>query len=214
MNATSATSATSVTSVTSVTSSTSVTPPPPTMEKPTSYCEAVSRMEPDNLHRIYHDTAYGFPIDDDHELFGRLLLEINQAGLSWTTILKKQDSFREAYAGFDIGTVATFGEADRERLLHDAGIIRNRLKIDAAIHNARVILGLQEAYGSFRAWLDHHHPLTRAEWTKLFRTTFKFTGGEIVNEFLMSTGYLPGAHVEDCPIHRQVLAAGPAWAKV
>ncbi|MCB1626707.1 MAG: DNA-3-methyladenine glycosylase I [Xanthomonadales bacterium] len=162
-------------------------------------------------HGPYHDSEYGFPSRDDAVLFERLVLEINQAGLSWLTVLQKRAAFRSAFAGFDLDAVAAFGPDDRARLLADAGIIRNRLKIDAAIHNARVILGLQEAYGSFRAWLDHHHPLTRAEWTKLFRTTFKFTGGEIVNEFLMSTGYLPGAHAEDCPVQARVRAAKPPW---
>ncbi|MCB0635229.1 MAG: DNA-3-methyladenine glycosylase I [Lewinella sp.] len=181
------------------------------MEQPPSYCAFVRDKPLDDLHRIYHDTAYGFPLASDDELFGRLLLEINQAGLSWATILKKQDNFRRAYAGFSISKVAAFTEEDRARLLADAGIIRNRLKVNAAIHNARVIQGLQAAYGSFQAWLDHHHPLDRDAWTKLFRKTFKFTGGEIVNEFLMSTGYLPGAHTESCPVHARIVALGPKW---
>lgn len=182
------------------------------MEQPTSYCAYVSQLESDNLHRIYHDTAYGFPLHDDNELFGRLLLEINQAGLSWAIILKKQENFRKAYAGFDIAKVAAFTEKDRERLLQDAGIIRNKLKVNAAIHNANVLLGFQKEYGSFKAWLDHHSPLDREAWTKLFRKHFKFTGGEIVNEFLMSTGYLPGAHEASCPVHQKVLKSNPAWA--
>jgi DNA-3-methyladenine glycosylase I len=183
------------------------------MDAPRTYCDYVLDLEPDNLHRVYHDTAYGFPLDDDNELFGRLILEINQAGLSWDLMLKKQENFREAYAGFDLATVAAFGEADRARLLADAGIIRNKLKVNAAIHNAGVILGLQEEYGSFKAWLDHHHPLDKPAWTKLFKQHFKFTGGEIVGEFLMSTGYLPGAHVKGCPIYEEVLEADPAWAR-
>jgi DNA-3-methyladenine glycosylase I len=85
-------------------------------------------------------------------------------------------------------------------LLNDAGIIRNRLKIHAAIENAKTILQLQKEHGSFKNWLDRHHPKNREEWTKLFKKTFRFTGGEIVNEFLMSTGYLPGAHDQDCPV--------------
>ena len=182
------------------------------MDAPRTYCDYVRDLEMDNLHRVYHDTAYGFPLHDDNELFGRLLLEINQAGLSWDLMLKKQDNFRRAYAGFDIATVAAFGEADRERLLADAGIIRNKLKVNAAVHNAGVILGLQGKYGSFKAWLDHHHPLDKPAWTKLFKKHFKFTGGEIVGEFLMSTGYLSGAHVQGCPIYGEVLKAGPAWA--
>jgi DNA-3-methyladenine glycosylase I len=168
---------------------------------PKSYCDFVANLPETHLHRQYHDHAYGFPIEEDNALFERLILEINQAGLSWTTILQKQENFRKAYDGFDLATVAAYGEADTARLLADAGIIRNRLKVQAAIHNARVILGLKASHGSFKAWLDAHHPLDKAEWVKLFKRHFKFTGGEIVGEFLMSTGYLPGAHQAHCPIH-------------
>ena len=180
-----------------------------------TYCNYIQQLETDEApwHKHYHDDQYGFPIDDDNELFERLILEINQAGLSWTTILKKQDNFKKAYHNFDIQTVAAYNNKDRERLLQDAGIIRNRLKVDAAIHNAQVILQLQASHGSFLNWLSHHHPLKREEWTKLFKKTFKFTGGEIVNEFLMSTGYLPGAHAEDCPIYPKILTAKPKWTE-
>lgn len=169
-----------------------------------SYCDYCKNLPSDNHHKVYHDFHYGFPIEDDNELFGRLILEINQAGLSWDIILKKQDSFREAYANYDIAKVAAFSEDDREMLLQNAGIIRNRLKINAAIHNANVILGLQKEFGSFKAWIDHLHPKTKEEWVKIFKKTFKFTGGEIVNEFMMSTGYLPGAHVESCEIYQKL----------
>lgn len=168
---------------------------------PNSYCNFVSTLPKDDLHRKYHDTQYGFPIEEDNELFGRLILEINQAGLSWTTILKKQDNFRKAYSGFDIKKIAKYKEKDFERLMNDAGIIRNRLKIEAAIANAITVLKLSKEHGSFKSWLDYHHPLSKEEWVKLFKKTFRFTGGEIVNEFLMSTGYLPGAHVPSCPIY-------------
>ncbi len=181
------------------------------MENMNTYCESVIGKEEDNVHKVYHDTEYGFPIESDDELFGRLLLEINQAGLSWSTILNKQKNFRKAYAGFSIKKVAAFKEKDRERLLSDAGIIRNKLKVNAAIHNANVILGLQKEFGSFKAWLDHNHPLTKEQWVKLFKKTFKFTGGEITNEFLMSTGYLKGAHHEGCPIFEEVLKHKPKW---
>ncbi|MDH6310208.1 DNA-3-methyladenine glycosylase I [Dysgonomonas sp. PFB1-18] len=144
-------------------------------------------------------------------MFERLVLEINQAGLSWETILKKQAGFKKAYHNFHIATVAAYGEEDRNRLLNDASIIRNRLKVDAAIHNANVILGLQAEFGSFKSWLDTHHPKTKDEWVKLFRKTFKFTGGEIVNEFLMSTGYLPGAHDKSCVIYKEISKLSPAW---
>lgn len=181
-----------------------------------SYCTAIETMQPEErkaLHANYHDNHYGFPIHDDNELFGRLILEINQAGLSWETILKKEPSFRVAYSGFNIKKVAAYTEADRERLLSDAGIIRNKLKVNAAIENAKTILELQKEFGSFEKWLEHHHPKTKEEWTKLFKKTFRFTGGEIVNEFLMSIGYLRGAHSENCPVHEQILAQSPMWTK-
>lgn len=117
-----------------------------------SYCSAISQMEPGDrksLHKNYHDHHYGFPIHDDNELFGRLILEINQAGLSWETILKKEQSFRKAYHNFNIKKVAAYTEADRKRLLADLGIIRNRLKVNAAIENAKTILTLQKQFGSF-----------------------------------------------------------------
>lgn len=165
-----------------------------------SYIKTGGTDEAYQLHKTYHDTQYGFPIESDDELFGRLILEINQAGLSWTTILKKQENFRKAYSGFSIKKVARYGETDRQRLLNDAGIIRNRLKVDAAIYNAGQILQLQKDHSSFKQWIEAHHPRPKEEWVKLFKKTFRFTGGEIVNEFLMSTGYLPGAHAPDCPI--------------
>ena len=183
------------------------------MDKPSSYCEAVMIMDKNNPHKIYHDTAYGFPIESDDELFERLVLEINQAGLSWSTILNKQQNFKKAYKNFNIKKVAAFNEKDIERLLNDAGIIRNKLKIHAAIENAKTVQQLQKEFGSFKKWIEHHHPKRKDEWVKIFKNTFRFTGGEIVNEFLMSTGYLPGAHVESCPVYKKVLKAKPAFAK-
>ncbi|WP_394004300.1 DNA-3-methyladenine glycosylase I [Luteimonas sp. WGS1318] len=157
------------------------------------------------VHGPYHDTEYGFPQRDEAVLFERLLLEINQAGLSWETILRKRDGFRAAYDGFDVDTVAAYGEPERARLMADAAIIRNRLKIDAAIHNAQVIQGLRDSHGGFAEWLDAHAiedgaPRAKTSWVKLFKKTFRFTGGEITGEFLMSLGYLPGAHRPDCPV--------------
>ncbi len=173
-----------------------------------SYCA----FAPGNpIHGPYHESEYGFPARDDAILFERLILEINQAGLSWETILKKREGFREAYRGFDVDTVAAFGPEDRERLLNDAGIIRNRLKVDAAIHNAQVLQKIREEHGSFAAWLDSHHPLDKAAWVKLFGKTFRFTGGEIVGEFLMSLGYLPGAHEVTCPVFTKIKALNPPW---
>ncbi|WP_245587028.1 MULTISPECIES: DNA-3-methyladenine glycosylase I [Pelistega] len=170
-------------------------------------------MATDDPNKAYHDYAYGFPIENDDELFERLVLEINQAGLSWTLILKKQQAFREAYAQFDIAKVAKFTDHDIERLLNDKGIIRNRLKVNAAIYNANRILEIQAEYGSFKAWLDYHHPLSLKEWVKVFKQHFKFVGGEIVNEFLMSTSYLPGAHDENCPCYKNVISANPHWLR-
>ena len=173
-----------------------------------SYCELAAT---DPLHKPYHDHEYGFPVAGDDELFERLVLEINQAGLSWGTILRKREAFRRAYDGFDVAAVAAYGEPDRERLLGDAGIVRNRLKVNAAVENARRVLRLREEFGSFEGWLGRHHPRVKEEWVRLFKQTFLFTGGEIVGEFLMSTGYLPGAHQRGCPVYEKVLASRPPW---
>jgi len=180
-----------------------------------SYCNAIENMTGDrkSLHKAYHDHLYGFPIHDDNELFCRLVLEINQAGLSWETILKKEKTFRLAYDNFDVQRVAAYGESDWERLMADPGIIRNKLKINAAIENAKTILEMQNQQGSFEKWLELNHPKTKDEWVKLFKKTFRFTGGEIVNEFLMSIGYLPGAHTADCAIYAKILKADPLWNK-
>ena len=128
-----------------------------------AYCNYIAAMaEPSrSLHQNYHDNHYGFAIHDDNELFGRLIMEINQAGLSWETILKKEQTFRKAYDDFDIAKVAAYTEKDRERLLQDAGIIRNKLKVNAAIENAKTILVLQKEFGSFEKWLRHQHPKTK-----------------------------------------------------
>ncbi|WP_020675127.1 DNA-3-methyladenine glycosylase I [Geopsychrobacter electrodiphilus] len=175
-----------------------------------SYCE----MAPGHQwHGPYHENEYGFPLGADHLLFERLVLEINQAGLSWLTILKKKDNFRSAFEGFDINRIAGYGETERQRLLADAGIIRNRLKIDAAIENARRLVKIRHEFGSFGSWLEFHHPLPKPEWVKLFKWTFCFTGGEITGEFLMSTGYLPGAHQQSCPVYDKILRLDPPWAQ-
>ena len=195
------------------------------------YCDVAPGHE---WHGPYHDAEYGFPQRGDAELFERLILEINQAGLTRLTILKKRDAFRAAYRGFDPAVVARFGARDVRRLLADAGIIRNRLKIEAAIANAKTVLALRQSHGSLAEWLDEHcfvdaktqrrHGRTqrrkdakrlrsKEEWVDLFRRTFRFTGGEIVGEFLLSTGYLPGAHRESCPAYPRVLAAKPPFLR-
>ena len=171
-----------------------------------TYCEFAPNHP---LHHDYHAYEYGFPLSDDNALFERLVLEINQAGLSWELMLKKRAGFRTAYHNFDITSVAAFDEQDRARLLADSGIIRNRLKINAAIENAKRILALQAEHGSFANWLAHHHPKSKAEWVKLFKKTFLFTGGEIVGEFLMSIGYLPGAHHSGCSVYSEIARLYP-----
>jgi DNA-3-methyladenine glycosylase I len=173
-----------------------------------TYCAVAPGHE---WHGPYHESQYGFPIADDDLLFERLILEINQAGLSWLTILKRQDAFRKAFRDFRIDRVARLGARDVERLMQDASIIRNRLKIEATIENAKRIKAIQREAGSFAAWLKSHHPKRKDEWVKLFKKTFVFTGGEIVGEFLMSIGYLPGAHATDCPIYKRIAKLKPAW---
>ena len=175
-----------------------------------TYCE-YSQSQP--IHRLYLDTEYGFPIREDSALLERLALEIGQAGLSWETILKKKEGYKRAFEGFVLDCVAAVGPDPRQeqRLLADAGIIRNHLKVHAIIENARRFSLLRDSHGSFAGWLDSHHPLPAEEWRKLFKKTFLFTGGEIVRSFLLSTGYLPGAHDADCPVLEKITALGPPW---
>lgn len=165
-------------------------------------------------HGPYHEREYGFPLKGDAQLFERLALEINQAGLSWLTMLQKREAFHRAFRGFEIERVARFGTRDETRLLADPGIVRNRLKVAAVIENARRLRRLRVGYGSFAAWLDAHHPRDKAAWVKLFKATFVFTGGEITGEFLKSTGYLPGAHRPDCPVFARIAKLSPPWMRV
>ncbi|CCG40916.1 DNA-3-methyladenine glycosylase I [Magnetospirillum molischianum] len=165
------------------------------------------------FHGPYHDHEYGVPIQDDRALFERLCLEIFQAGLSWLIVLKKRPALVTAFDGFDPAIVAVYDEADIERLMVNAEIIRNRRKIEAVIGNARRILSIRDAEGSFAAWINRHHPRDKDAWVKLFRQTFAFTGGEVVGEFLMSIGILPGAHRTDCPAFVRILDLDPPWRK-
>jgi DNA-3-methyladenine glycosylase I len=174
------------------------------------YCDSAPGHE---YHGPYHDTEYGFPTDDETVLFERLSMEIMQAGLSWLLILKKRAAMQKAFAGFAVDKVAKFGDKDLARLLADEGIIRNRLKINAIVENARRIQALRKSHGSFAAWIAEQHPLAKADWVKLFKKTFKFTGGEITGEFLMSIGYLPGAHRDSCPVQGKIARKKPAWMK-
>jgi DNA-3-methyladenine glycosylase I len=173
-----------------------------------SYCDYA---RDDELHGPYHDQEYGFPETDESRLFERLILEVSQAGLNWALILKKRQSICAAYDKFEVDRVAAYGETDRARLLADAGIIRNRLKVNAAIENARALQGLRASHGGFAAWLADHHPLEKEEWVRLFKRTFRFTGGEITGEFLRGIGYLAGAHREDCPTFARVARYAPPW---
>ncbi len=183
-------------------------PPRDESETMTSYCDSAPGHP---FHGPYHDTEYGFPTTEEAVLFERLVLEINQAGLSWLTVLKNREAFNAVFGGFDVGKVADYTDDDRARLLSDAAIIRNRLKVNAAIENARRVRAMRDSHGGFKAWLDEHHPLPKADWVKLFKQTFLFTGGEITGEFLMSTGYLPGAHVPECSIYRKLEGLQPPW---
>ncbi len=165
----------------------------------------------------YHDNEWGKPEHDDRKLFEKLTLDSFQAGLSWRTILHKRDNFRAAFAGFDLKKVAKFGEADRERLLGDAGIVRNRQKIDAAINNAQRVLEIQEEFGSFDKYLwgftDHKtlrakprsdlenlpstSPESEAMSADLKAHGFKFVGGTICYAFMQAVGMVDD-HLSTC----------------
>lgn len=173
------------------------------------YCTYASNIQDTaDVERVYHDKRYGLRIEDDNELFGLLLLEINQAGLSWRTVMLREESLRKAYDGFDIKKIADYGDGDIDRLLADPSVIRNRLKIRAAIQNAKAILVLQREFGSFRKWLDlcaEDLKHDKDAWVKVFKKRFTFVGVEIVREFLTGIGTLPGAHEAGCPRYRDMI---------
>jgi DNA-3-methyladenine glycosylase I len=171
------------------------------VEKQTSYCQYVNQLPLENLHRQYHDHQYGFKLKNDNELFGRLILEINQAGLSWTTILNKKENFKTAYSNFNIHKIASYSKKEINQLLSNKGIVRNNLKIKAIIFNAQKVVEIQNEFGSFYNWLNNKKGYDLTNWVTLFKKTFKFTGGEITKEFLMSTGFVDGAHIKTCPIY-------------
>lgn len=173
----------------------------------------------DPLYVAYHDHEWGFPVADDRRLFEKLVLEGFQSGLSWLTILRKRENFRRAFAGFEIAAVARFGEADVARLLGDAGIVRHRGKIEAAIANARAALDLIERHGSLAAFVWRFEPppderparMTRealaalgstkhsaALSKELKRAGFGFVGPTTVYAFMQAMG-LVNDHVEGCP---------------
>jgi DNA-3-methyladenine glycosylase I len=173
-----------------------------------SYCDYAPEHP---IHGPYHDEEYGYPIGEESALFERLSLEIFQAGLSWLIVLKKRSAIYSAFDAFDVDRVAKFDQAAINRLLDDANIIRNRRKIEAIILNAQQVLSLRHSHDGFAKWIASHHPLPLEEWTKLFRKTFRFMGPEIVNEFLMSIGYLPGAHRNDCAVFSRIAKKEPPW---
>ncbi len=175
-----------------------------------SYCR-ISVSHP--LHRAYHDSEYGFPAVDEAVLFERLALEIQQAGLSWLTVLKKREALRRAFDGFQVEAVARYGPDEHARLMANDEIIRNRRKIQAIVANARQLLLLRERDGGFAAWLDAQHPLPLDAWVRRFRANFRFVGPEIVREFLVSLGYLPGAHEADCPVYAHIALLNPPWRR-
>ena len=188
------------------------------MTEPRSRCwwAGAESANPDPLMVAYHDDEWGRPVHDDTELFERLALESFQAGLSWSTILRKRDNFRSAFRGFDPAVVAAFGPADRQRLMTDAGIVRNGAKIDATVGNAQGVLTLTEAFGSFDAYLfsmvpqpparlpptavsgeiPDTTPVSDALSKDLKRRGFRFVGSTIVYAFMQSVGlvddHLPG----------------------
>ncbi len=163
------------------------------------------------LHGPYHDDEYGFPRSEESVLFERLSLEIMQAGLSWELVLRKRAALQRAFDGFDVDKVAAYGDAEVDRLLNDAAIIRNRRKIEAIIENARRLIDMRHSHGGFATWVAAHHPRAKSEWVKLFKKALRFTGGEVTGEFLLSLGYLPGAHRRDCPVFDRVAKYNPPW---
>jgi DNA-3-methyladenine glycosylase I len=169
----------------------------------------------DPLMVAYHDEEWGVPCHDNRDLFERLILEGFQAGLSWSTILRKRQAFIRAFDGFDPAIVATYGPDEVARLLDDAGIVRNRLKVAAAISNAQAFLETRDAFGSFDAYIwqfapDAHRPRPRAlaeipattsesdaMSTDLKRRGFRFVGSTICYAFMQSAG-LVDDHVQSC----------------
>jgi DNA-3-methyladenine glycosylase I len=182
----------------------------------------------DALYAAYHDEEWGMPSRDDRHLYEMLVLEGAQAGLSWSTILRKREGYRTAFAGFDAGRVARFGAADIERLMADAGIVRNRLKIESAIANARASLAVCEEDGSLAAYLwsfvggapvqnawatTSEIPAETAESTAMSRDLkrrgFRFVGPTVCYAFMQATG-LVNDHTVDCDRYAAVQRAASA----
>jgi len=170
----------------------------------------------DPLYIKYHDEEWGTAVHDDQKLFEFLILESFQAGLSWLTILRKRENFRKAFAGFDPKKVARFDAKKKKQLLNDAGIIRNRLKIEAAINNAKLFLEIQKEFGSFDNYIwkfvngkpivNHYKGMTGIPATtvisdemseELGKRGFKFRGSTICYAFMQAVGMVDD-HIEDC----------------
>jgi DNA-3-methyladenine glycosylase I len=170
----------------------------------------------------YHDEEWGVPLHEDRGLFELLTLEGAQAGLSWSTILRKRDGYRLAFAGFDPEVVASFGPEQVERVLADPGIVRNRLKVESTISNARAVLAAQEELGSLDALLwsfvdgepvvnrwrglgqiPAETPLSKAMSKELKRRGFRFVGPTVLYAFMQAAG-LVNDHVVDCFRYRQL----------
>jgi DNA-3-methyladenine glycosylase I len=180
----------------------------------TSDLQRCSWVGTDPLYLKYHDEEWGKTVHDDHILFEFLVLESAQAGLSWITILKRREGYRKAFANFDVQKVATFTDADVERLMQDTGIIRNRLKILAAISNAKLFTGIQQEFGSFDKYLysfmpggkpiiNHHHqipastPESDAISKDMKKRGFKFFGTTICYAHMQATGMV-NDHIPEC----------------
>ena len=174
------------------------------------------------LEREYHDTEWGVPLHDDRRLFEFLVLEGAQAGLSWSTILNKRDAYREAFDGFDPAVVASYGPGDVKRLLGNPGIVRNRMKIEAAITNARAFLKVQAEFGSFDTYLWHfvggrprvnrrrsmrqvpaETPESRALSKDLKKRGFRFVGPTICYAFMQAVGMV-NDHLVSCFRHKEI----------
>ena len=166
-----------------------------------SYCSYCKSQPEGSIHRWYHDEVYGRMSNNDNELFGRLIMEISQAGLSWDIVLNKYEGIKKAYSDFDIKKISQYSETDISTLMNNKDIIRHELKIRSAIFNANKILKIQEEFGTFRAWILENNQNSIENWTKLFKKNFKFVGKEIVKEFLISNGIIEGAHDKTCPLY-------------
>jgi len=176
--------------------------------------------EGSDLYRDYHDQEWGRPLHDERRLFELLILEGAQAGLSWSTILNKRETYRRAFHDFDARKIARYTDDDRARLLSDPGIVRNKLKVEAAITNAKAYLKLVEEYGSLDAWLWQHvdgKPVVN-HWTNtkqvpaktelsdriskaLLKKGFKFVGSTIIYAYLQGIGIVDD-HIADCHVRK------------